>query len=95
MGDFGTTSAWAWTLEYHMHFTSIICIHIERKLHHEKCTNQLVNQSTYARLGCTQGWFAASLFHPASQNIAQVAKISVMKKASGQWEGALSAISSI
>uniref|UniRef100_F6HJ04 Uncharacterized protein n=1 Tax=Vitis vinifera TaxID=29760 RepID=F6HJ04_VITVI len=28
-------------------------------------------------------------------NIAQVAKISVMKKASGQWEGALSAISSI
>ena len=46
-------------------------------------------------LGCAQGRFAASLFHPASQNIAQVAKISIMKKAGGQWEGALSIISSI
>ncbi|KAJ9686837.1 hypothetical protein PVL29_015612 [Vitis rotundifolia] len=60
--------------------------HTERKLHPEKFTNQLVNQGTYARLGCTQGWFAASLFHPASKNIAQVAKISVMKKVGGQWE---------
>ncbi|KAJ9671212.1 hypothetical protein PVL29_027277 [Vitis rotundifolia] len=69
--------------------------HTEQKLHPEKFTNQLVNQRTYARLGCAQGWFAASLFHPASQTIAQVAKISVMKKAGGQWEGALSTISSI
>ncbi|KAJ9691500.1 hypothetical protein PVL29_013626 [Vitis rotundifolia] len=60
--------------------------HTERKLHPEKFTNQLVNQSTYARLGCAQGWFAASLFHPASQNIAQVAKISVIKKAGGHKE---------
>ncbi|KAH7653507.1 Diacylglycerol kinase (ATP) protein [Dioscorea alata] len=24
-------------------------------------------QSTYAKLGCTQGWFCASLFHPSSR----------------------------
>ncbi|KAK7831654.1 diacylglycerol kinase 5 isoform X2 [Quercus suber] len=41
--------------------------HSERKLHPEKFKNQLINQSTYAKLGCTQGWFCASLFHPASQ----------------------------
>ncbi|KAJ9709393.1 hypothetical protein PVL29_001053 [Vitis rotundifolia] len=60
--------------------------HTERKLHPEKFINQLVNQSTCARLGCAPGWFAASLFHPASKNIAQVAKISVMKKAGEEHE---------
>ncbi|XP_021901091.1 LOW QUALITY PROTEIN: diacylglycerol kinase 5-like [Carica papaya] len=59
--------------------------HSERKLHPEKFKNQLVNQSTYARLGCTQGWFFASLFHPASRNIAQLAKVKVMKK-HGEWQ---------
>lgn len=59
--------------------------HSERKLHPEKFKNQLVNQSTYAKLGCTQGWFAASIFHPASRNIAQLAKVKIMKR-QGQWE---------
>ncbi|XP_024024890.1 diacylglycerol kinase 5 isoform X2 [Morus notabilis] len=59
--------------------------HSERKLHPEKYKNQLVNQSTYLKLGCTQGWFCASLLHPASKNIAQLTKIMVMKK-QGQWE---------
>uniref|UniRef100_A0A7N1A1N5 Diacylglycerol kinase n=1 Tax=Kalanchoe fedtschenkoi TaxID=63787 RepID=A0A7N1A1N5_KALFE len=59
--------------------------HSERKLHPEKFKNQLVNQSTYARLGCTQGWFAASIFHPASRNIAQLAKVKIMKR-QGHWE---------
>ncbi|KAK3040296.1 hypothetical protein RJ639_028211 [Escallonia herrerae] len=40
--------------------------HRDRKLHPEKFKNQLVNQSTYAKLGLTQGWFCASLFHPSS-----------------------------
>ncbi|KAJ0113381.1 hypothetical protein Patl1_02148 [Pistacia atlantica] len=62
--------------------------HSERKLHPEKFKNQLVNQSTYAKLGCTQGWFCASLFHPSSRNIAQLAKVKIMKKngqGQGQW----------
>ncbi|OAY34129.1 diacylglycerol kinase 5 isoform X2 [Manihot esculenta] len=59
--------------------------HSERKLHPEKFKNQLVNQSTYAKLGCTQGWFFASLFHPTSKNIAQLAKVKVMKR-HGQWQ---------
>ncbi|KEH39037.1 putative diacylglycerol kinase (ATP) [Medicago truncatula] len=59
--------------------------HSERKLHPEKFKNQLVNQSTYAKLGCTQGWFMASLFHPPSRNIAHMGKVKVMKTA-GQWE---------
>ncbi|KAL5700241.1 diacylglycerol kinase (ATP) [Ranunculus cassubicifolius] len=59
--------------------------HSERKLHPEKFRNQLVNQSTYAKLVCTQGWFCAPLFHPPSRNIAQLAKVKVMKKV-GQWE---------
>ncbi|CAM8922500.1 unnamed protein product [Rhodiola kirilowii] len=59
--------------------------HSERKLHPEKFKNQLVNQSTYARLGCTQGWFAASIFHPASRNIAQLANVKIMKR-QGHWE---------
>ncbi|KAF5746007.1 Diacylglycerol kinase 5 isoform 1 [Tripterygium wilfordii] len=59
--------------------------HSERKLHPEKFKNQLVNQSTYAKLGCTQGWFCASLFHPSSRNIAQLAKVKIMKR-QGQWQ---------
>ncbi|XP_002525776.2 diacylglycerol kinase 1 [Ricinus communis] len=59
--------------------------HSERKLHPEKFKNQLVNQSTYLKLGCTQGWFCASLFHPTSRNIAQLAKVKIMKT-KGQWE---------
>uniref|UniRef100_A0A7C8YFP7 diacylglycerol kinase (ATP) n=1 Tax=Opuntia streptacantha TaxID=393608 RepID=A0A7C8YFP7_OPUST len=59
--------------------------HSERKLHPEKFKNQLVNQSTYARLGCTQGWFFAPLFHPADKNIAQMAKVKIMKK-QGDWQ---------
>ncbi|XP_024990743.1 diacylglycerol kinase 5-like [Cynara cardunculus var. scolymus] len=59
--------------------------HCERKLHPEKFTSQLANQSTYAKLGCTQGWFAASLFHSSSKNIAQLAKIKIMKR-NGRWE---------
>ncbi|XP_030928967.1 diacylglycerol kinase 5 isoform X1 [Quercus lobata] len=59
--------------------------HSERKLHPEKFKNQLINQSTYAKLGCTQGWFCASLFHPASRNIAQLAKVKVMRK-HGSWQ---------
>ncbi|KAL3509525.1 hypothetical protein ACH5RR_028926 [Cinchona calisaya] len=59
--------------------------HSERKLHPEKFKNQLVNQSTYAKLGCTQGWFFASLVHPSSRNIAQLAKVKIMKK-HGEWE---------
>ncbi|CAA6658401.1 unnamed protein product [Spirodela intermedia] len=60
--------------------------HSERKLHPEKFKNQIVNQATYAKLGCTQGWFCASLMHPSSRNIAQLAKVKVMKKSSGPWE---------
>ncbi|KAI4322611.1 hypothetical protein L6164_022288 [Bauhinia variegata] len=59
--------------------------HSERKLHPEKFKNQLVNQSTYAKLGCTQGWFMASLFHHNSRNIAQLAKVKIMKR-HGQWQ---------
>ncbi|KAJ7981382.1 diacylglycerol kinase [Quillaja saponaria] len=59
--------------------------HSERKLHPEKFKNQLVNQTTYAKLGCTQGWFSASLFHPSSRNIAQLAKVKIMKRY-GQWQ---------
>ncbi|WJX73963.1 Diacylglycerol kinase 5 [Trifolium repens] len=59
--------------------------HSERKLHPEKFKNQLVNQSTYAKLGCTQGWFLASLTHPPNRNIAQMGKVKVMKTP-GHWE---------
>ncbi|XP_022742559.1 diacylglycerol kinase 5-like isoform X3 [Durio zibethinus] len=44
-----------------------------------------LNMSTYAKLGCTQGWFAASVFHPSSKNVAQLAKVKIMKK-HGQWQ---------
>ncbi|XP_058001411.1 diacylglycerol kinase 5-like [Hevea brasiliensis] len=59
--------------------------HSERKLHPEKFKNQLVNQSTYLKLGCTQGWFSASLLHSFSRNIAQLTRVKVMKS-KGQWE---------
>ncbi|KAF1882650.1 hypothetical protein Lal_00002830 [Lupinus albus] len=59
--------------------------HSERKLHPEKFKNQLVNQSTYAKLGCTQGWFCAHLLHPPSINIAHLAKVKIMKRR-GHWE---------
>ncbi|CAN6457794.1 unnamed protein product [Victoria cruziana] len=59
--------------------------HSERKLHPEKFKNQLVNQSTYAKIGCSQGWFCASIFHPSSRNIAQLANVKIMKK-HGRWE---------
>ncbi|GMJ06441.1 diacylglycerol kinase 5 [Hibiscus trionum] len=58
--------------------------HSERKLNPEKFKNQLVNQSTYAKLGCTQGWFAASVFHPMETNVAQLAKVKVKTK-NGSW----------
>ncbi|KAF7140179.1 hypothetical protein RHSIM_Rhsim06G0192200 [Rhododendron simsii] len=59
--------------------------HSERKLHPEKFKNQLVNQSTYAKIVGEQGWFFASLRHPFSRNIAQLAKVRIMKRP-GQWE---------
>ncbi|OVA06786.1 Diacylglycerol kinase [Macleaya cordata] len=59
--------------------------HSERKLHPEKFKNQLMNQGTYAKLVGTQGWFVASLRHPSSRNIAQLAKVKIMKRP-GQWE---------
>lgn len=59
--------------------------HSERKMHPEKFKNQLANQATYAKLGCTQGWFFASLVHPHSRNIAQLAEVKVMRR-SGHWE---------
>ncbi|XVF04070.1 hypothetical protein REPUB_Repub05bG0049500 [Reevesia pubescens] len=59
--------------------------HSERKLHPEKFRNQLINQSTYLKLGCTQGWHFTSLFRPSSTNIARLAKVKIMRK-QGQWE---------
>uniref|UniRef100_A0A7N0REQ6 Diacylglycerol kinase n=1 Tax=Kalanchoe fedtschenkoi TaxID=63787 RepID=A0A7N0REQ6_KALFE len=59
--------------------------HSQRKLHPERFRNQLANQKTYLRLGCQQGWFCAPISHPSSHNIAQLTKVSVMKK-SGKWE---------
>ncbi|XP_016701473.1 diacylglycerol kinase 5 isoform X1 [Gossypium hirsutum] len=59
--------------------------HSERKLHPEKFRNQLINQGTYIKLGCTQGWMFGSLFRPSPTNIAQIAKVKVMRK-QGQWE---------
>ncbi|KAL0537004.1 hypothetical protein IC582_025972 [Cucumis melo] len=57
--------------------------HSERKLHPEKFKNQLVNQSTYAKIGST--WFFAPLFHPSSMNISQMAKVEIMK-CHGDWK---------
>ncbi|XP_060205881.1 diacylglycerol kinase 1-like isoform X1 [Lycium barbarum] len=58
--------------------------HAERKLNPEKFKSQLVNQSTYAKLGCKQGWFFASLMHPSSRNIAQLVNVKIMKTP-GEW----------
>ncbi|XP_074557454.1 diacylglycerol kinase 1-like isoform X1 [Curcuma longa] len=59
--------------------------HAERKKYPEKFKNQLANQMTYLKHGCTQGWFCTSLFHPTSRNIAQLATMKIMKK-TGHWE---------
>ncbi|XP_020214212.1 diacylglycerol kinase 5 [Cajanus cajan] len=59
--------------------------HSERKQNPEKFKNQLINQTTYAKLGCSQGWFFASLRHPADRNIAQLAKVKFMKR-HGDWQ---------
>lgn len=58
--------------------------HTERKLQPEKFKNQLSNQAAYAKLSCSQGWFWANLTHPSSRNIAQLAKVKIMKKP-GEW----------
>ncbi|KAL8505987.1 hypothetical protein ACS0TY_017008 [Phlomoides rotata] len=58
--------------------------HSERKKNPEKFKNQLTNQTTYAKLSCTQGWFFASLKHPSSRNIAQLAAVKIMKRP-GEW----------
>ncbi|XP_047951377.1 diacylglycerol kinase 5-like [Salvia hispanica] len=58
--------------------------HSERKLNPDKFKNQLVNQSTYAKLGCTQGWFCAPLIHPSSRNIGQICRAKIMRK-HGEW----------
>ncbi|XP_047334297.1 diacylglycerol kinase 5-like [Impatiens glandulifera] len=60
--------------------------HSERKLHPEKFKNQLINQGTYAKLGCTQGWFCAPLCHPSSKNIGQLAKIKIMLNRKSEWK---------
>ncbi|KAM0825325.1 hypothetical protein ACQ4PT_069629 [Festuca glaucescens] len=60
--------------------------HSERKKNPEKFKNQLTNQGTYAKLGLKQGWFAPSLTHSSSRNIAQLAKVKIMKRPGGRWE---------
>ncbi|KAL8048781.1 hypothetical protein ABFX02_07G089100 [Erythranthe guttata] len=55
--------------------------HSERKLHLEKINKKLINQSTYAKLGGTQGWFSPSLAHPSSS---QLCKVKTMKN-HGDW----------
>jgi len=60
--------------------------HSERKRNPEKFRNQLTNQGTYAKLGLKQGWFCASLSQPSSRNLAQLAKVKVMKRPGSQWE---------
>ncbi|XP_073297111.1 diacylglycerol kinase 5-like isoform X1 [Primulina huaijiensis] len=59
--------------------------HTERKLHPEKFKNQLRNQSTYAKIGCSQGWFLAPIARPSSRNIAQLCKLKVVKR-HGDWQ---------
>ncbi|XP_039170787.1 diacylglycerol kinase 5 isoform X7 [Eucalyptus grandis] len=41
--------------------------------------------SNYLKLGCTQGWFCTSCFHPSSRNIAQLANVRILRR-QGQWE---------
>ncbi|XP_014491709.1 diacylglycerol kinase 5 [Vigna radiata var. radiata] len=59
--------------------------HSERKKNPEKFKNQLVNQTTYAKLGCSQGWFLTPLLHRADRNIAQLTKVKFMKR-HGEWQ---------
>ncbi|CAM8955852.1 unnamed protein product [Rhodiola kirilowii] len=59
--------------------------HSERKLHPERFKNQLVNQSNYAKLICTQGALVPFMFQPSERNIAQLAKVKVMRTP-GRWE---------
>ncbi|XP_042009526.1 diacylglycerol kinase 5-like [Salvia splendens] len=60
--------------------------HTERKLNPEKFKNQLVNQSTYAKLGCSQGWFLPSHFSGAA-SISQLCNVKIMKKhTTGCWQ---------
>ncbi|KAG1368205.1 Diacylglycerol kinase 5 [Cocos nucifera] len=68
--DFGTTSVWVrffFEKDIGMDAQVSYAFHSERKLHPEKFKNQLVNQSTYVKIGCTQGWFCASLCHRTSR----------------------------
>nr|XP_009793421.1 PREDICTED: diacylglycerol kinase 5-like isoform X1 [Nicotiana sylvestris] len=58
--------------------------HSERKLHPEKFRHQLVNQRTYGKLVCKQGWFCTSFGHQSSRNIAQLANVKIMKRP-GEW----------
>ncbi|KAJ4763584.1 Diacylglycerol kinase [Rhynchospora pubera] len=55
--------------------------HSERKRNPEKFKNQLTNQQTYAKLGFSQ--FIANIGNH-SRNIAQLAKVKIMKN--GNWE---------
>eukprot|EP00249_Psilotum_nudum_P019696 c27375_g1_i1 orf=289-1833(-) len=59
--------------------------HHARQEHPERFKNQLINQGTYAMLGCTQGWFCASCSHPSSKNINQLGKIKIARHNSN-WE---------
>ncbi|KAI9075304.1 hypothetical protein K1719_042709 [Acacia pycnantha] len=59
--------------------------HSERKMNPEKFKNQLVNQTTYAKLVSKQGWFFASLVQGVSRNIALLAKVKIMKTRD-KWE---------
>ncbi|KAL5972979.1 Diacylglycerol kinase [Asimina triloba] len=52
---------------------------------YEKYKYMFMTNSTYLKLGCTQGWFCASLVHPSSRNIAQLAKVMIMQK-QGTWK---------
>ncbi|PQQ06787.1 diacylglycerol kinase 5 isoform X2 [Prunus yedoensis var. nudiflora] len=60
--------------------------HTERKLHPEKFKTQLSNQSTYAKITRSQGWFSSSLSQSSTRNINQFAKLMIMKIHGGQWE---------
>lgn len=53
--------------------------HHRRQENPENFKNQLMNQSTYAMLGCAQGWFCVSCFHPSSRNINHLGKIKYAK----------------
>ncbi|KAE9458150.1 hypothetical protein C3L33_09940, partial [Rhododendron williamsianum] len=52
---------------------------------HRVTQDDTLNKSTYAKIVGEQGWFFASLRHPFSRNIAQLAKVRIMKRP-GQWE---------